>query len=156
MSTIKIHVLRQGLPICGFTQDAPSKWPEGHFWTSTRSAATCKACQHGPPSRQEEPDAEKLELRRALAALVMWAREREPTEPECEIVDAEHALAMTPEQAIALYRQNVDWAQGRFMERVAALLAVYERNDEPEGQLSARAVLLQIAALVERARKATP
>jgi hypothetical protein len=29
---ICIHILRHGFPLCGFSDDVPVNWPEGHLW----------------------------------------------------------------------------------------------------------------------------
>lgn len=30
--TIIVHLLREGLPACGFLRKVPAEWPEGHKW----------------------------------------------------------------------------------------------------------------------------
>jgi hypothetical protein len=34
MTPIIVHVLFEGLPLCGFSRDVPSRWPMGHRWVS--------------------------------------------------------------------------------------------------------------------------
>lgn len=43
--TICIHVLRAGFAACGFSLEAPGKWPEGNLWTSVPKEVTCVNCQ---------------------------------------------------------------------------------------------------------------
>jgi hypothetical protein len=42
-----IHVLRAGLPLCGFSNDIPANWPEGHLFVSVEEIAnaTCHRCR---------------------------------------------------------------------------------------------------------------
>lgn len=41
-----VHVLRYGLPPCGFTRQTPSLWPAGHRWVRAEDIAlsTCAGC----------------------------------------------------------------------------------------------------------------
>ncbi len=31
---MKIHILRFGTALCGFSNSTPDRWPEGHVWIS--------------------------------------------------------------------------------------------------------------------------
>lgn len=41
-----IHVLVEGLPLCGFSRAVPRDWPAGHQWVrlTERASATCPGC----------------------------------------------------------------------------------------------------------------
>lgn len=41
-----IHILHEGLPLCGFSREVPGHWPEGHRWVRVEDAkdATCGGC----------------------------------------------------------------------------------------------------------------
>lgn len=45
-----VHVLRHGLPLCGFSREMPALWPQGHRWVRREDVATlqaelkCQAC----------------------------------------------------------------------------------------------------------------
>lgn len=41
-----LHVLRYGLPLCGFSNEVPAKWPAGNRWVPIDDLkhATCKQC----------------------------------------------------------------------------------------------------------------
>lgn len=45
---LKVHILKHGFPICGFSRDLPVKWPLGHLWVAFNSPeaaeATCGVC----------------------------------------------------------------------------------------------------------------
>lgn len=44
---IVVHVLRAGLPLCGFSTRPPREWPENHKWTTApigAIAVTCETC----------------------------------------------------------------------------------------------------------------
>jgi len=49
-----IHILDAGLPLCGFTQDIPRDWPEGHRWIGRKevdgyqSPPCCPRCFLSP------------------------------------------------------------------------------------------------------------
>lgn len=42
-----LHVLRNGFPLCRFTNELPGRWPLDHRWTSwpAEREATCEGCQ---------------------------------------------------------------------------------------------------------------
>ena len=42
-----VHALYHGLPLCGFSNEVPNKWPEGHQWTDVNDTGfiTCTVCQ---------------------------------------------------------------------------------------------------------------
>lgn len=64
-----IHILHEGLPICGFTTALPRDWPDGHRWTrlDDQANATCPDCL-----RRTTPTlVEKL---RAIAARITITR----------------------------------------------------------------------------------
>ena len=60
----RVHVLWRGVAICGFSQDVPAMWPEGHRFVDRYEVekATCRACQlevpRLPPDRmmRNEPE----------------------------------------------------------------------------------------------------
>jgi hypothetical protein len=40
-----IHILSEGRPLCGFTNDVPMLWPEGEKWVAvTMNGADCPRC----------------------------------------------------------------------------------------------------------------
>lgn len=43
---VVVHVLRQGLPLCGFSLGFPCNWPQSHSWVplEERSLANCWTC----------------------------------------------------------------------------------------------------------------
>lgn len=44
-----VHVLRAGLPLCGFSTRPPREWPPGHKWTTAPAGAirpTCETCSN--------------------------------------------------------------------------------------------------------------
>lgn len=45
--TAPIHVLHEGLPLCGFTRVVPRDWPAGHLWVGVGLVreATCSECR---------------------------------------------------------------------------------------------------------------
>jgi len=45
-ATSTVHVLRQGLPLCGFSTEVPANWPPGHTWTHEDDCehVTCPEC----------------------------------------------------------------------------------------------------------------
>lgn len=45
-----VHILKYGLPLCGFTNEVPARWPRGHVWTEewydfSRITNLCTTCQ---------------------------------------------------------------------------------------------------------------
>lgn len=46
MAERTVHILFNGLPLCGFSNELPGRWPEGHWWVRTEQAglATCTGC----------------------------------------------------------------------------------------------------------------
>jgi hypothetical protein len=40
-----VHLLRAGLPICGFSRVVPADWPDGHTWTGYPDEVTCPQCK---------------------------------------------------------------------------------------------------------------
>ena len=42
-----VHILEEGLPLCGFTSHIPSDWPPGHIWVGLgeKDKATCPECK---------------------------------------------------------------------------------------------------------------
>lgn len=42
-----VHILRHGLPLCGFSKALPKDWPVGNVWVSYPGigAVTCEACR---------------------------------------------------------------------------------------------------------------
>jgi len=56
-----VHILTQGLPICGFSREIPCNWPIGHKWVRPEghSGATCGGCRRMAaeafPSSNEAP-----------------------------------------------------------------------------------------------------
>ena len=60
-----IHVLELGVPVCGFSRKAPSKWPGGHVYVSAVSAiqnsdigkkVSCVTCTEVVGSRLKNAD----------------------------------------------------------------------------------------------------
>ena len=41
---IVVHVLDQGRPLCGFSEDSPKDWPSGNFWVSLYEAKERPNC----------------------------------------------------------------------------------------------------------------
>ena len=43
-----VHILHEGLAVCGFSYDTPNKWPEGHAWVAPRDKelANCDGCKN--------------------------------------------------------------------------------------------------------------
>lgn len=41
-----VHVLVAGFPLCGFSMQPPTKWPQEHSWVHEAEAveATCERC----------------------------------------------------------------------------------------------------------------
>lgn len=41
-----VHALNAGLPLCNFSMDIPSRWPDGHVFTSVDDVEniTCPKC----------------------------------------------------------------------------------------------------------------
>ena len=39
------HLLRTGLPLCGFSAAIPADWPEGHKWAREAARVTCLRCR---------------------------------------------------------------------------------------------------------------
>lgn len=39
-----IHILRNGLPLCGFSSLVPNDWPPGHSWVALPELADCVDC----------------------------------------------------------------------------------------------------------------
>jgi len=57
MQDVIVHVLRYGLPMCGFTSHVPARWPDGHHWISypdPKGESTCRECQKGLPRSKEQ------------------------------------------------------------------------------------------------------
>ncbi|TSC91093.1 MAG: hypothetical protein CEN90_641 [Parcubacteria group bacterium Licking1014_17] len=46
-SSMVIHILDSGLPLCGFSRESPAFWPEGHKWVDVedKGRATCPGCK---------------------------------------------------------------------------------------------------------------
>lgn len=42
-----VHILRHGMPLCGFSRDVPRDWPPGHLWVGLddQTMATCLGCK---------------------------------------------------------------------------------------------------------------
>jgi hypothetical protein len=40
-----VHRLRAGVPLCGFSREAPVHWPAGHRWSAFQADITCPTCQ---------------------------------------------------------------------------------------------------------------
>lgn len=48
LSAETVHVLRAGLPICGFSDRVPMYWPPGHVWVTYGQGVrdvTCEKCR---------------------------------------------------------------------------------------------------------------
>jgi len=57
MPDVIVHVLRYGLPLCGFADTVPGKWPAGHQWIhypDPSGKSTCLECQKCLPRSKEQ------------------------------------------------------------------------------------------------------
>ena len=43
----EVHVLHEGRPLCGFSNDVPANWPGGHLWVGIKDVedSTCAGCK---------------------------------------------------------------------------------------------------------------
>lgn len=66
----KIHFLRGGFPLCGFTKAFPMNWPPGHIWSHEgdadslrhpRMCPECKRLQEEQEEKEEESQDAKME-----------------------------------------------------------------------------------------------
>lgn len=49
-----VHILRYGLPLCGFSGKMPVDWPEGHKWVGEdEEGATCEDCKRALKERRQ-------------------------------------------------------------------------------------------------------
>jgi hypothetical protein len=58
--TPTVHILKTGLPLCGFSKLVPREWPTGHYWVSIQDPArfrrvNCTGCQEA--IKKEKPRA---------------------------------------------------------------------------------------------------
>jgi hypothetical protein len=44
---VRVHILRRGFPVCGFTDKPPAEWPGGDRWVGDddQAAVTCTGCR---------------------------------------------------------------------------------------------------------------
>jgi hypothetical protein len=78
-----VHILKSGLPLCGFTRDVPRDWPDGHKFVSImedRSPANCTECIAAAPPAPEQA----AKVRRMLSKLRCVVCGQSPTEAEVE------------------------------------------------------------------------
>ncbi len=40
-----VHLLDQGLPLCGFSREVPARWPHKHIWSPLRRDSNCHHCK---------------------------------------------------------------------------------------------------------------
>jgi hypothetical protein len=59
MTAKTVHVLRHGLPLCGFATGFPADWPPGHSWVGMDdlAVANCAGCREAAGDREPVPRA---------------------------------------------------------------------------------------------------